>query len=232
MSLILVTSVAVVAILLVALIPLLSGTEQKSRSQTAADAAALAGAKDSRDYYLDILESVDIDDIHVSGSNPLRGTWTPEVLPQPARGYGEASEYAVRNGGSLVPGNYSFDSHSGEVDVRLELRQGAPGGGNMQAAARAEVGATLSGCVLVAERRERPTPSPTPTPTPTPSATPTPSPTPTPTPPPPGPPTYFDWEWFRLSCDAIGTLDDHDLDDLIDGAVDEFEREMKPRLVR
>ena len=134
-------------------------TDEVSGLQTAADAAALAGAQAiARDAPKAIKEAV------------KTGSAIPCGL-----GHSEAQEFAARNGASVT--GYCYYPVQDRVEVTVRSQGVLESGNHESTTAVAELGLTLGPCVLP----DAPEP-PEPTPTPTPTSTATPSPTPTPTP--------------------------------------------------
>ncbi len=144
------------------------GVDEKSKAQSAADAAALAGAgalADALPTILGLLHSKD-------GLGGLAGCG----LGQP-----EAATYAAKNGASLT--SYCFDlAHNRvEADIRMN-RDVSEDIGPASADAVASTGFDLGSCTW----QDDPPPSPSPTPTASPDHEPS-GPPPSPTPPPPPP---------------------------------------------
>lgn len=220
--------VAVLAVVFVALLPLLRGTEQAARTQTSADAAALAGAEDVRQGVLDDLAEVTL--WTVVGSHPTYGEWTPGAGLPVMIGYGAAHEYARDNGAQVAPSDYHYEPLDGTVWVRSRLQEQAPGGGRAMSEATASTGLQVSDCRLTASRSELPPPSPSPSPTPTPTASPSPTPSPTPTPTEPPAPIYTEWE-FVFSCPGEGSVSGSSLSTVLAGARGIVDDAMEPRLV-
>lgn len=211
-------SVALIGLLLVAVIPLLAGTEQAGRTQTAADAAALAGARDVRDLVLDDLDRVISDG----------GIGIGELLG-PSRGLSAASAYASRNDADLIA--YRYDALGDEVRVETRLREVAPNGDRARQEATAALGVELGRCGFDRDQvivGYEPPPTPTPTPTPTPSPTPTPPPTPEP---PPEPVPIYGWE-YRFRCPGYDSGAHLDVLDVLSGARAWLDSALEPRLVQ
>lgn len=157
------------AILLAVTLPLVAASEQKSRSQIAADAAALAGAEGARELALGR-----VDEAVWHGGSLLAGAG--------AAGQAEAADYADRNGGRVM--SYAYHGGSDRVEVVVELVEGEPGD-RSRSRGYAGVGVALGACerthkTIIVDWTEPPPPPPPP-PTPTPEPTPSPTPTPTPT---------------------------------------------------
>ena len=158
--------VLTVAFLLVALgvtaySRLVSATDEVSGLQTAADAAALAGAQAiARDAPQAIKDAV-----RDGGGIPC------------GLGRGEAQSFAARNGATVTSYCYYPVQDRSEVTVRSQAV--LESGRREDASAVAELGLRLGPCVLP-DAPEPPEPEPTPTPTPSSTSTPTPTPTPTP----------------------------------------------------
>ncbi|MBE7699038.1 hypothetical protein H9623_01780 [Oerskovia sp. Sa1BUA8] len=221
--------VVVFAVALVAVLPLLRGTEQGGRARTVADAAALAGAERVREHFLDELAGVPVRDL--TGGNDLGGTWWPTRSPLPSMGYSAANDYAHRNDGEVLPAWYAYDVRGGTVTVRARLLEPAPGGGRTESSARARLGIDLSTCWVSADREEiEPEPEPTPEPTPDPSPSESPTPTPSPTPTEPPPPEYTDWV-YSFGCDGVRRVSGDDLRDVLAEARQRVVEAATPRLV-
>lgn len=200
--------VLVLSVLLMFVLPITRGADQASRSQTAADSAALAGADAVRTEVLARLATGDL--------GVLLGPWA-------SRGSGAATSYADRNGASVV--EYAYDAWADEVRVRVRFDEpGVEGTQRVERRAVARVGIALGRCVRSTEEIE-PEPEPTPTPTPTDDDA---EPAPTPSPEPPDP-TYA----YGLTCpgglDLVGY---DDLDDLASAALSWLSGRLEPRLVR
>lgn len=221
-AVVVVVSVGVVALLFLAVLPLLVGTDQKSRTQTAADAAALAGAESIRELVLDDLGDVIRPGGGVSFAELLRGS----------PGLGQAQFYAGRNDATV--GDYQYDPYADEIRVVTRSTQAPPRSGGepagidrTEAVATAEVGVELAECVFsVSQKEVEPVPAPEPPPpAPEPTASPTPTPTPTPV------PVYVDE--YRFSCPGLGSVPASlDLGDVLDDARALLDDALKPRLVR
>jgi len=129
-----VVAVGVVALAFLGVVPLLSGTEQAGRTQTATDAAALAGAGEVRRVALDSVGAV------------VMGETTFAALLGPARGHGQAADYASRNGAELV--RYAQDPWRDEVRARTSLREQMPDGQRAERDGVAELGVALARCAV------------------------------------------------------------------------------------
>ncbi|QTE29959.1 hypothetical protein [Pengzhenrongella sicca] len=224
MSMLAVVAVAIVGLLFLAIVPLLSGSEQSGRTQTSADAAALAGAQDVREYVLDQLHSV----FTVGGWNSF-GT-----LIGPARGYGAAQSYASANDAELI--TYSYDPSRDRFSVRTRLLAEAPNGDRAESLATASLGVKLGTCGIgrhttVVGYEEEPTPEPPPDPPADPdpdeSAPPTSSPTPTQT---PTPVPILGFE-YRFTCDGFDSGWSLEISDLLDDTADWLDDQLVPSLV-
>ena len=220
--------VGILFLLFLIIIPLLSGTEKAGRTQTAADAAALAGALSARDRAVDEVEdAVQAFPAALSGTSK---TWRFQDATAGGSGYGDAAAYAARNNASIDSYHHEASLDRVEVDVRLD--QPAPQGGPVLSRAVAQVGVELESCEIVALRSITGyTTPPPPTPTPTPTPAPTPTPTPTPTPPFVPQPIFGPWS-FTMSCDGKHgfQLANSDVAQLVDDAVDRLE-DLEPRLI-
>lgn len=223
-AVVVVVAVGVVALLFLAVLPLLRGTDQAGRTQTSADAAALAGAEAVREHALANLGSVIV----------LTGSVSFADLLGPSRGLGEATVYASRNDASVA--QYRYDPLADEVYVKTASndappRSGdhAPGVTRTESEATAELGVPLARCTFDVTRvitGYEPPPTPTPEPTPTDPAAPTPTPTPTPTP----VPIYGNE--FRFRCPGYDSGASESLADVLDDARDWLDDALEPSLVR
>lgn len=210
-----VVAIGLIALLFFAILPLLSGTEQSGRTQTSADAAALAGAGEIRTVVLDELGTV----IRASGGVPFRG------LIRAARGYGVAQSYAGSNGADLS--EYRYDPWSDEVTARTNLREVAPNGDHAESLATASLGVELGNCVFASDRVVIGfEPVPTPGPTPSPSVSPTPTPTPEPEP----VPIYGDE--YRFRCPGFDSGARGEPGEVLTAAHDWLDAQLRPSLLR
>lgn len=142
---------------------LVSATDEVSSLQTAADAAALAGAQAiARDAPQAIKDAV------------RNGGGIPCGL-----GRGEAQAFAARNGANVT--GYCYYPVQDRIEVTVRSQAVLESGRQENASAVSELDLRLGPCVLP-DAPEPPEPEPTPTPTPSASSTTTPTPTPTPTP--------------------------------------------------
>lgn len=140
---------------------LVSATDEVSGLQTAADAAALAGAQAiARDAPQAIKDAV-----RDGGGIPC------------GLGRGEAQNFAARNGATVT--SYCYYPVQDRIEVTVRSQAVLESGRRETRSAVAELDLRLGPCVLP-DAPEPPEPEPTPTPTPSSSATPTPTPTPTP----------------------------------------------------
>lgn len=205
--------VVVFALMVIAYIyfPVGAATSEKGQAQTAADAAALAGAGGVADQWIDGLsgrfDSLGelMDRVHLSG---------PACS---ATGESAARTYATDNGATVEAGSYCADWTTGEVVVTVRRSGSYAGGAAARAHARAELGFDPSTCEV---EPGFPPPVPTPTPTPTPSGSQTTPPSPTPTPAPaPLPPAHglircdsvnlgVTFEDGKFTLSSLGTVDD------------------------
>ncbi|WP_175348079.1 hypothetical protein [Cellulomonas humilata] len=226
--------IGVLFLLFLIVIPLLSGTEKAGRTQTAADAAALAGAKGARDRAVDEVAAA-VWALRPEALSGTRQVWRFSEAVAGGSGFTGAQQYALANNASVDA--YHHDAARDRVQVDVRLGEPAPQGGPVLSRAVAQVGVELASCEVAAVREitgyTEPPPVETPTPEPPPpSPTPSPTPTPTPTPPPFVPqPIYSAWE-FGFSCDGEHSFDDSDsaLDQLVDRARSRLE-DLEPRLV-
>lgn len=144
-----------------AVVPLASNNDKLSSTQTAAEAAALAGAQRIQDYgILDLLRDVR----HVSDIRDASCSM----------GRSDAGDLAAQNDATLL--SYCYDWRDDRVDVRVRSSHAADGGNRPAATASAQVRFPLSQCGFD-EMPEQPEP-PEPTEPPDPDD-------PPPTPPPP-----------------------------------------------
>ncbi|GAA1633649.1 hypothetical protein [Georgenia ruanii] len=200
-GLILLGAFGALALVFLAVLPLLSGTEQSSRAQTAADAAALGGAEHLRDHLL-------------RGVVSLRpGDSLLDLLPGTTGDATAAATMAGRNGASLR----EYDRSGRRVEVRVRLNEpGAAGTSPVEARAVAQLG---NGLDLGACRLGEEAPEPPPTPSPTPEgeeATPEPSPAPT---------------LYAFTCAGVLSWQGEDLTDLAGALRDALREPLLPRLV-
>lgn len=140
---------------------LVSATDEVSGLQTAADAAALAGAQAiARDAPQAIKDAV-----RGGGGIPC------------GLGRSEAQSFAARNGATVTA--YCYYPVQDRIEVTVRSQAVLESGQRESTSAVAELDLRLGPCVLP-DAPDPPTPTPTPTPTPSASTTPTPTPTPTP----------------------------------------------------
>lgn len=204
MGLVVCALLGLVALLLLVLVPTSAATDQRSRAQTAADAAALAGAGGV------------LDDLEERLGDPLPGLLSLEdprsafddafyslFAASSALGSSDADRLAAANGAHVT--SYRYDWLADRVQVRVQMDAQLEGGARSQAEASAQLGMRFGQCRFA----DLPTPVPTPTPTPTSSPAPTDAPTDPPVPAdPPEPPGPVDLD---LDCDG------HDLRFSLDG---------------
>lgn len=165
---------ALMAVLVWVIVPTSLATDQRSRAQNAADAAALAGAQgvveDLEDKLTSPLPALVSLDEPSSLDRAFYGVFTSTSL----FGRSSADRLAASNGAQVT--SYSYDWSQDRVEVRVRINDRLEGGEQSQASAAAEVGMRFGRCHFV----DLPTPTPTPTPSPSPSrsvASPEPSPT-------------------------------------------------------
>lgn len=229
-AIILTVVVAVLALLFVYVIPLLAATDKSGQGQTAADAAALAGAVRARDRAVDEIDQA-VWDLRIGVLTGTRATWRFSGAAAGGSGYPGAEQYAQRNDASVE--SYHHDAARDRVTVDVRLDELGPENRVVRSSGTAQVGVELASCQIVAGRTitgyTEPPPEETPTPEPTPA--PTPSPTPTPTPPFVPQPIYSPWE-FSIDCDGDHGFTDSDtrIDQLVDRAADRL-ADLEPRLV-
>lgn len=166
-ALVIVVIVALVTLGMVGVFALARGVDEKTKAQSAADAAALAGASALTAELPGLLGLVGSKDDIFSLSVGC------------GLGQDRASTYAGRNGATLT--EYCFDLGADRVTARVEMT--APVSedvGPAKAGSVASTGLDLSDCSWNDDE-----PEPTPTPTPTPTEPPDDPPSPPPPPPPP-----------------------------------------------
>lgn len=133
------------AFLVVALVPVGAATNEKTRSQTAADAAALAAAERIRTRWVDVdTEALGL--FHPAGGNPGRALG----LGLGMHGRGAAESFAASNDARVV--SYSAALGRGRVSVEVENTYSALEGteygaaGRARSTAEAEMDADFEGC--------------------------------------------------------------------------------------
>ncbi|WP_194288996.1 MULTISPECIES: pilus assembly protein TadG-related protein [unclassified Nocardioides] len=172
-GLVIVVIVALVAVAISGVALLSRGVDEKSQAQSAADAAALAGAGALRELLPQLLAMM-------TSRDDLGGT--------AGCGFGQdrASTYAQKNDATLT--DYCFDLARGEVRASVQMNEAVSDEVDAAVAdAVASTGLDLSGCSWNDEDPPEPTPTPTPTPTAGPTGGPSDGPTEDPGPPPPPP---------------------------------------------
>lgn len=170
-ALVIMATVFLVALAVFGVSALGHGVDEKSKAQSAADAAALAGAGSIANELTALLGL-----LHSKGD--LGG------LAGCALGQPDASAYAAKNDATLT--SYCFDLARNRVEASVRMNQPVSDEvGPAVARAVASSGFDVGSCSW----QDDPPPSPTPTPTPTPTESPDepsgPPPSPTPPPPPP-----------------------------------------------
>lgn len=125
----------VLAFFVVALVPVGAATNERSRSQTAADAAALAGAEEIRTQFVQ--------------ASTFPGVLQFPLMPlppvTPASGSAAASTYAALNGSHVL--QYRANPASGRVYVEVESNSAAyPEHGRSVSEATAEMDVDFAGC--------------------------------------------------------------------------------------
>ncbi|MFT3875686.1 MAG: hypothetical protein QM708_04595 [Propioniciclava sp.] len=120
--------------------------DQAGALQTAADAAALAGAQ------MIVADSPTL----------LRRLVNGYGLPAGGEGQSAASTFAARNGASLV--HYHYAASTGRLEVRVRSSARLESGRREEASATARVGLRLGACSLPDKPKPKPTPAPTPHP--------------------------------------------------------------------
>lgn len=205
-----VTFTALLAVALWGVFALSRGVDERSQAQSAADAAALAGAG-----ALEAAIPVLLGELSSKAGLPGLGSSIGCGL-----GQGDAQQYAERNEAILT--DYCFDFGADRVRAVVEMADPVSEDvGPAEAGALAETGVSLDGCTW---EDEEPPPTPTPTPTPTPSGSPTATPTPTEPPDPPDLGTTLDCGFFTAQFTILGSSGLLRLDDV---QVDPIE----PRLI-
>ena len=229
-AIILTVVVAVLALVFVYVLPLLTATDKSGKTQTAADAAALAGAVRARDRAVDEIDQA-VWALRIDVLTGTRATWGFSDADSGNSRYSKAQEYAERNAASLE--SYHHDAARDRVTADVRLDALGPENRIVRSSGTAQVGVELASCQIVAGRTitgyTEPPPEEAPTPEPTPA--PTPSPTPTPTPPFVPQPIYSAWK-FSIDCDGDHGFTDSDsrIDQLVDRAADRL-ADLEPRLV-
>lgn len=158
--------VATVVIVLVALglllviarvmLPIGEAADQRTRAQTAADAAALAGAEQVRDWVPSALLMALVPNVLPDGPVTVVNDWVRADI-----GAGEAHQYAVRNGARIT--QYRYIWSEGLVEARVVFDAAAETGGRAEAVARARVGPELAPCTT-SDDYTPPAPAPAPDP--------------------------------------------------------------------
>ena len=163
MGLVVCAVLALVALLVYVLVPTSAATDQRSRAQNAADAAALAGAGGV------------LDDLEARLGEPLPGLLALDdprsafddafaALFDASAAFGSAAadRLAAANGAHVT--FYRYDWLADRVEVRVQMDDRLQGGEQSQAESAARLGTRFGRCRFA----DLPTPSPTPTVTPTP----------------------------------------------------------------
>lgn len=131
-ALLLLAFVVSIAFVFVAVLPLLKGTDQAARTQTAVDAAALAGAEDVRKKILNDLWTIDSEASLASLLNSHDGRMA-------------ASQYAQRNGAELQ--SYQVEPLTGKIHVKVaHSKKTRASGGHVKSVAEANLGLSLTHC--------------------------------------------------------------------------------------
>jgi hypothetical protein len=145
-------------------LPIGQAADQKSGSQSAADAAALGAAEQIGD---DLPQEITGRLATVTSEAGLL-----DVLAGAGGGFGRegALEFAGRNDADVT--SYQYSRFADTIEVRVQGRATAGTGAHPQSAATAELGVRLGTCRLTNDPVS--TPSPTPTPSPSPGADPVP----------------------------------------------------------
>jgi hypothetical protein len=126
------------------LFSLARGEEQSARSDTAADAAALAAVKQ---WHIEALRALETTAL----TPAIAGTLAALNVYQPASGYLGAEEFARANGASVVPGGYRWipdlSPVTWTVEVTVEQRDDLPNGADeARSTSRARLEATGGLC--------------------------------------------------------------------------------------
>ena len=148
-AIILAVVVGVLALLFVYVIPLLAGTDKAGQTQTAADAAALAGAVGARDRAVDEIDDA-VWDLRIAALLGTRETWRFQDAATGGSGFGAAQQYAVRNDATLESYNHNANRDQVKADVRLDAR--GPENRIVRSSGTAQVGVELGSCEIVAKR--------------------------------------------------------------------------------
>jgi hypothetical protein len=137
-----IVSIAVVAVVVLGVLRLGGAVDARGQSQTAADAAALAGAGAVRDELVGILTGL-----------PSKHAFFNALGC--GLGHSDASSFAARNDARVV--RYCYHPAADEIRVTVENRR-AGEAGPARSCATAALGLPLGACRF--EDEERPTPSP------------------------------------------------------------------------
>lgn len=169
----------------VVVLPLMSASDQGTRTSTAAQAAALAGAGDLRD------------DVLAGTPSAVAGGITWVSLLGASHGSGAAASLAADNDSTLI--DYAFSRSTGIVKATTRLDEAAPGvdgagTGHATSEASAALGVALGSCAVGTRTVVTGYSTPTPTPSPDPDD---PEPTPTPVP-------VYGTE-YRFTCPGYST---------------------------
>ena len=133
-ALIIALSITVLAFLVVILLPVGAATNEATRSQTAADAAALAGAEAVRTQWVDV---------NTRPALMVYGVDPPGVTA--GEGRGAAQDYARRNDARVL--DYRVVPGRGQVHVEVENTYSAyPGTGEARSGAVAEMDVDFDDC--------------------------------------------------------------------------------------
>ena len=197
------TALVMVGIVLLVALGLLvtklgQATDQRSQVQSAADAAALAGAQQIRSQ----LPGLVLTAIRNQAKDPFAGS------PACGMGNAEAADFALRAGASVT--TYCYYPDSDTVQVSVESLSVSVSGDRARADAQARVGMTLGPCDVL------PTPPSTTTSAPATTSTPTMTATPTTT----SPPTNVTMACGGLSLDVVldhaGVITQPSISDIFD----------------
>jgi hypothetical protein len=132
-ALVLIVSTALLSVALLGIVLIGRGVDSKSKAQTAADAAALAGASVLTDVLPDLVGLL----------NSVNDNLASHVGCDLGRA--EAEDYAAKNGASLT--DYCFDLASGRVSVAVRMNEPVSDDvGPATARAVASTGLDLAGC--------------------------------------------------------------------------------------
>ncbi len=125
--------ITILAFLVVAVVPVGASTNERSRSQTAADSAALAGAEEVRTQWVTLVTA------------PVLLTMV-SPLAIPRDGSTSAYSYARRNGSEVQVGGYRFDRRNSVYAQVRSSSSAYPENGFAEASATVEMDVDFSAC--------------------------------------------------------------------------------------